>query len=188
LWHFDGKQYKTVYEYPLYKEGNTFMNPPRLLFDDKGIDHIILQPSSAMLESEQVWDITPDGNRNVLADIQSRGVHIYTIQAAQGPGGKMAVTLQAGSLLDSKEAYGAFYNAGKWEKKALTTNAAKEKFLYKDLTPFTYLAALTKYSSTHISVAYGPDGKKRMTHTLTARWSTGGYSTNNPSLLFVRID
>lgn len=187
LWYFDGKQYKTVYEYPLYKEGNTFMNPPRLLYDEKGNDHIILRPSSEVLESEQVWDITPaDGKKNILADIQVKGVKIWGIQANQGAGGKMAVMIQAGNT--QAEAYGSFYANGKWERRALTKNAAKESFVYKDLTAYTYLATLTQYSSTHISVAWGPDGKKKMAHTLTAKWMGGGYSVSNPTLLFSKID
>lgn len=188
IWYFDGKQFKTVYEYPLYKEGNTFMNPPRLLHDEKGGDHIILWPSAATLESEQIWDLTPDGNKTLLADISVKGVKIYGLQASQGPGGKMAVTLQAGGVSGSAEAYGAFYANGKWERRALTKNAAKESFVYKNLTPYTYLATLTQYSSSSIAIAYGPDGKKRMAHTLTAKWLGGSYSVSNPSLVFSKID
>lgn len=189
LWYFDGAQYKTVYEYPLYKEGNTFMNPPRLLYDEKGNDHIILRPSSEVLESEQAWDITPaNGNKTLLADISAKGINIYGIQAKQGPSGRMAVTIQAGGVSGSTEAFGSFYANGKWERRALTKNASKDVFVYKDLTPYTYLATLTQYSSSSISIAYAPDGKKKMAHTLSAKWMGGGFSVSNPSLVFSKID
>jgi len=41
IYYYNGKKHEEVYTYPLYGEGNTFMNPPRLLYDEKGLDHVI---------------------------------------------------------------------------------------------------------------------------------------------------
>ncbi len=167
------------------------MNPPRLLVDDKGVDHVVFKPASATLESEQIWDIQPiSGQKKVIADIQVKGVSISGFQAFQGPAGKMSACVEAGGLSDSKEAYGIFYNPTKsaWESKGLTKNAAKNKFVYAELTPLTYLASLTTYNAHHTSVAVGKDGKRKMTMTLAARWSSGGYSTSNPSIIFMNAE
>jgi hypothetical protein len=189
IYYYDGKKYESVYSYPLYKEGNNFMNPPRLLYDENGVDHVVFVPSSSNLESEQLWDITAvDKKRNVLASIQKKGVSIYNFQASQGPDGKMNAVLHVGGVIDSKEAYGFFYEAGKWEKRGLTKNAAKNNFIYAELTPRTYLTTLTTYSSQHSSVGYTKDGNKKMTMTLSAYWSAGAYSVNNPSIIFMNLD
>ena len=93
--YFDGQSSRIVYRYPLYKEGNTFNNPPKLLVDENGNDHLIFLPSPATLESEQVWDINLTTNQtNVLTAIQQTGVRITGLQASQGPGGQMAVTME----------------------------------------------------------------------------------------------
>lgn len=189
IYYYDGKKHEEVYSYPLYSEGNNFMNPPRLLHDEKGVDHIVFLPSPSTLESEQLWDITPHNkDKNVLADIQGKGIKIAGFQANQAEAGKMNVTMQAGDLSNSKEAYGFFYANGKWEKRGLTKNAAKENFIYAQLTPFTYLATITKYHSHHASIAQSKEGKKKMIMTLAAQWSSGGYSTRNPSLIFLNLD
>jgi len=189
IFYYDGKKHEAVYSYPMYQEGNNFMNPPRLLYDDKGIDHVIFVPSSSTLESEQLWDLTPfNKQRNVLASIQQKGVKIYNFQASQGAGGKMAALLHVGGVIDSKDAYGFFYDAGKWDKRGLTKNASKNNFIYAELTPRTYLTTLTTYSAQHGSVGYTKDGKKMMTLTLTAHWSAGAYSVSNPSVIFMNLD
>ena len=57
LRYYDGNNTRVVYNYPLYKEGNTFYNPGHLLVDEKGIDHVIFVPCAAALQSEQIWDV-----------------------------------------------------------------------------------------------------------------------------------
>lgn len=188
IYYYDGKKHAEVYTYPLYQTGNNFMDPPRLLYDDKGIDHIVFKPSSATLESEQIWDVQPaTGQKKVIAEIQKNGVRISGFQAFQAPGGKMSACIQVGGNVESTEAYGLFYHAAKgvWETKGLTSNAAKNKFLYAEITPITYLSTLTTYHSHNTSVAVGKDGKRRMTMTLAARLSSGGYSSNNPSIIYI---
>lgn len=189
IYYYNGKQHETVYTYPLYNHGNNFMNPPRLLVDDKGVDHIIFQPSASNLESEQLWDYTPvNKKRDVLADIQSKGVKIIGFQANQSNSGRMNITLQAGDYSSSTEAYGFYYANGKWEKRGLTKNASKENFLYAQLTPFTYLTTLTKYNARNASVALTKEGKKKMVMTLDAYFSAGAFSLSNPSLIFMHLD
>jgi hypothetical protein len=189
IYYYDGKTHESIYAYPLYKEGNHFMNPPCLVYDEKGVDHVLFVPSPATLDSEQLWDYTPaNKQRNVLASIQKKGISIYNFQATQGPDGKFAAIVHAGDIIESKDAYGFFYDSGKWEKRGLTKNAAKNNFIYAELTPLTYLSALTTYSSKHASVSYTREGKKKMTMTLSARWTSGGYSVNNPSIIFINLD
>ena len=167
----------------------TRANPPRLLYDEKGLDHVIFQPSASTLESEQLWDLTPiNKQKNILADIQAKGIRIAGFQANQAEGGKMNIAIQAGDLSNSTEAYGFFYANGKWDKRGLTKNAAKENFVYAQLTPLTYLATITKYNAKHGAVALNKEGKKKMVMTLNAQWSSGGYSVSNPSLIFIHLD
>lgn len=189
IYYYNGKQHEAIYTYPLYNEGNNFMNPPRLLFDEQGVDHIVFQPNSSVLESEQLWDFTPSNKqRNVLADIQTKGIKIIGFQANQGIGGKMNIIIQAGDYSSSTESYGFFYSNGKWDKRGLTKNAAKENFVYAQLTPITYLATLTKYNAKQGAVALTSQGNKKMVMTLDARMSSGGYSINKPSLIFIHLD
>jgi hypothetical protein len=191
--YYDGKTQRIVYKYPKYKQGNTFHNPAKLLVDEKGNDHLVFVPSSATLESEQVWDINLATNETkVLTAIEQSGVRISGFQAAQGPNGAMAVTIQVYKGTGNTEAYGMFFSNGTWKNIALTNNAAKEKFFSKDFVGLggykTNISTLTTYNSTFISVAYDAAGKKSLLMTLSARWSAGGYSTSNPSIVFIPID
>lgn len=195
--YYDGKIARVIYSYPKYKEGNTFHNPPRLLVDEKGIDHLIFLPSSATLESEQIWDINLETNAiNVLVQIQQKGIEIRGFQAYQGPKGEMAVTIEAGSMIDNTEAYGLFYQNGVWKNIGLTNNAAKEKFFNKEF-PLVLtnkdLPSIKRYNSTFTTIAYDAMGKKSMLMTVLGYWSAGtvgknNYSTSSPSILFSAID
>ena len=176
--YFDGTQSRIVYSYPKYKDGNTFHSPPKLLVDENGNDHVIFLPSPATLESEQVWDINLATNQtNVLTAIQQSGVRITGFQAAQGPGGQMAATIEVYGGSSNTEAYGMFYNKGVWKNVGLTNNAAKEKFFTKDFIGLggylTNISTLTQYNSTFASVAYDADGNKKMLMTIaTSRPTT----------------
>lgn len=191
--YFDGKTEKIVYSYPKYAQGNTFNNPAHLLADEKGNDHLIFIPSAATLESEEVWDLNLRTNQtNILVQIQKKGFKISGLQANQGPGGAMAVTVEAGGYSDNTEAFGIFYEKGAWKNVGLTNNASKEKFFYKDFGVIgvtrTYLASLTRYNSTFNSIAYDAAGRKSMAMTISAYWSSGSISTSSPSVLFSPID
>lgn len=192
MWYFDGKKYEIVYTYPLYKEGNTFQNPARLLYDEKGLDHIIFKPQSSVLPSEQIWDIIPAlKEKNVLAEISKKGVEIAGIQAGQGDGGKMAIAIQLGELVSATETIGIFYESGKWNYMGITKNAAKQKFIYKEFTSLntrSYLSTLTLYNSVHTSIAYDKFGKPQMVMTLSGDAMAGGYRVNSPSLDFVKLN
>lgn len=191
--YFDGKSSRIVYSYPLYKQGNTFHNPAKLLVDEKGNDHLLFVPSSATLESEEIWDINLTTNQTtVLTAIQQSGVRISGFQAVQGPNGAMSVTIQVSKMSGNAEAYGMFYSNGTWKNVGLTNNAAKEKFFTKDFVGLggyrTNISTLTRYNSQFASVAYDAAGKKGMLMTIGAYWTAGGYSTNSPSIVFIPLD
>lgn len=192
--YFDGKEQRIVYKYPQYKQGNTYHNPPKLLVDENGADHLVFVPSAATLESEQIWDINLATNiTNVLTAIQVPGVKITGFQATQGPNGNMAVTFEVYTKTYNQEAYGMFYSNSVWKNVGLTNNAAKEKFFTKDFIGVyglrNNISTSTSYNSTFGSVAYDAAGKKSMLMTIALHHvMTGGYSTNNPSIVFIPID
>lgn len=191
IYYYDGRAHKEVYAYPLNSNQNHFMHPPRLLYDDKGVDHIVFRPSSTNLESEQIWDITPVNNKKtIIADISTKGYSISGFQAHQSAPGKMTTCVEFGGTGESGEAMGLFYDAVRksWIPRALTKNAGKGSFKYTRLTPLAYLSTLTTYLAQAATVVTGKDGKRKMLLTLAVRTSTGGYSMNNPSVLFFNID
>lgn len=193
LKYYDGKTQRVVYSYPKYSSGNTFNYPAKLLVDEKGQDHIVFKPNASTLESEEIWDINLVTNETtVLAAIQKKGIQITGFQATQGPNGKMALTFEAGGYSDNIEAFGMYYENGKWISIGLTNNASKEQFFSKEFRGLggyrTSISTLTRYNSTFGSVAYDAAGKKSMLMTLSAYWSTGGYSTSSPSLVYLPID
>lgn len=63
-----------------------------------------------------------------------------------------------------KKLMGFFYDNGKWDKRGLTKNASKNNYIYAQLTPLTYLSALSTYSSQHGSVGYTKEGRKKNDH------------------------
>jgi hypothetical protein len=180
-----------AYSYPAYAATNSWNNPPRLLADENGVDHLIMLPSPATLESEQVWDVNLGTLKiNILASIQKQGVRISGLQAAQGPNGTMSVTFEATPQSGNAEGFGAFYQNGTWKNVALTNNASKEKFFYKDFGVVngyrTVASSLTRYNSKFVSVAYDAAGRKSLLMNLEAY--SVGYGIANPDLLFMAID
>lgn len=192
--YFDGTTQRIVYSYPKGHQGNSFHTPPHLLVDEKGADHLVFLPSPATLESEQVWDMDLATNKtNVLTAIQKAGININGFQASQGPGGQMAVTVEAGGYTGNQEAFGMFYNRGVWKNLGLTHNAAKEKFFSKDFIGVGgYLANVsisTTYRSTFASVCYDAKGHKSMLMTIAEhKVGNGGYGMENPFITFMPID
>lgn len=191
--YYDGKTERIVYSYPKYKAGNTFHNPPHLLIDEKGFDHLIFVPSSSTLESEQIWDINLSTNQtNILTQIQQKGITISGFQASQGPKGAMAVTFEAGAGFGNTEAFGMFYNNGNWKNVGLTNNASKENFFSKEFIGLggylTSISTLTTYHSKFASVAYDALGHKSLLMNISAYWSTGAYSTSSPSIVYLALD
>jgi hypothetical protein len=193
LKYFDGKSTRVVYKYPKFTTGNSFNNPAKLMVDEKGQDHIVFKPHASTLESEQIWDINLATNKTVvLASIQKKGVQILGFQATQGPKGKIAITFEAGSVGANTEAFGLYYENGKWTSVGLTKNASKEDFFTTTFIGLggyrTSISTLTRYNSTFGSVAYDASGKKSMLMTISAYWTTGAYSTSSPSLVYLPID
>lgn len=193
LFYFNGVKSELIYQYPLFKEGNTFNNPAELLYDETGTDHIIIRPSASTLESEQIWDFNVTTRKtNVIASIQKKGVEIQSFQANQGPNGEIAVLIQAGGLSESNEAFGLFYKKGTWTTKGLSENASKDTFAASDYFRYdgyiTAITSSTKYYTTFIDVAWDPSGNKSMVMTVSVYFVGQGFSTSSPSVYFSKID
>jgi hypothetical protein len=190
--YYDGKAQRVVYTYPKYKEGNTFQNPPRLLVDEKGTDHLLFVPSAATLESEQVWDLNLATNqKTVLTEIQRAGVNIKGFQATQGPAGTMAVTVEAGNLTFNTEAFGFYYSKGGWKTIGLTSKTAKDKYMEKPIDAVltnTAISSLTQYNSSFASTAYDAQGRKNMLMVVSSRWPNSRNPLASPSLVFLPVD
>lgn len=191
--YFNGIRSEVIYQYAKYQEGNTFNNPAELLTDEKGNDHIIFRPPASTLASEQIWDYEVATRKtNVLASIQKQGVKIQGFQANQGPNGEMAVMIQAGGLSQSNEAFGLFYQNGKWLAKGLSQNASKDTFASSnDFYYDGYITAITsstKNLTNFIDVAWDASGKKSMLMTVSVYFVGQGFSTSSPSVYFSKID
>jgi hypothetical protein len=193
LFYFNGTKSELIYQYPLYKEGNTFNNPAELLSDETGTDHIIFRPSPATLESEQIWDYNTSTRKTaVIASIQKQGTQIQSFQAYQGPNGEMAAMVQAGGLSESNEAFGIFYKAGKWTAKGLSENASKDTFKSSDYFYYdgyiTAITSSTKHYTTYTSVDWDAKGNKSMLMTTSVYFVGQGFSVSSPSVYFSAID
>ena len=194
LKYFDGKTTRLIYNYPQYKAGNTFFYPGHLLVDENGNDHIIFVPCAAALQSEQIWDVNmATVKTEMLASIQQQGITIHGFQASQGPDGTMAVTIEAGGVSGSTDAFGMYYKKGSWTNVALTNNAAKSNFFSKEFVGVGgYLASvalLTTYSSQFASVAYDGSGDKRLLMTIAGHTvGDSGYGIDNPFVIYMPVD
>lgn len=193
IFYFNGIRSEVTYQYAKYQEGNTFNNPAELLTDEKGNDHIIFRPPASTLASEQIWDYEVATKKtNVLASIQKQGVKIQSFQANQGPNGEMAVMIQAGGLSESNEAFGLFYQNGKWLAKGLSQNASKDTFASSNYFYYdgyiTAITSSTKNLTSFIDVAWDASGKKSMLMNVSVYFVGQGFSTNSPSVYFSKID
>lgn len=193
LVYFDGKQYYEAYQYPKYQAFNTFDNPATLLRDERGNDHIIFLPPANTLESEQIWDFDVSAQKtNILASVKKQGIKIQGFQAHQGPGGEMAVTVQAGGLAESNETYGLFYKNGRWTTAGLSKNSSRDTFSYAEFKNFSgynsYLTTLGIYTTQFTTVAWDGSAKKKMLMTLSADLMGSGYRTSSPSVMYSDID
>ena len=194
LKYYDGKNNKLIYNYPSNNSKNTFFNPARLLVDEKGTDHIIFEPDPSTLQSEQIWDYNAATNQNtILTSIQQQGIAIHGFQAKQGPGGKMAVTIEAGRIMGTNEAFAMFYKNGTWTNVGLTNNASKSNFFYKEFVGLggglSSVSLLTTYSSIYASTAYNASGDKDLLMTISGNTVNGaGYGTSAPFIIYVPVD
>jgi len=186
----DGKTIKKIYEYPKSTTFNTFNNPPRLLVDENGTEHLILKPDSSTLEAEELWDIDPvTGKKRVLIAIDQEGFSLDGFQAYQGPDGKMTVTFQAGKPSGSSESFFCSYRDGVWRSFGMSKNSAMGSFTYREF-PFNgvyrpTLATLTKYDTTFVSVAHDKSGARKMLMTLSEYFTAGSFSTSSPSVIYI---
>lgn len=188
--YFNGRTFRNIYSYPKYQTFNTFKNPPRLLLDEQGREHIIFIPDNSSLEGEEVWDYDVATNRrSPIVSIQQQGMSLHSMQAYQGPGGKMTVAFQAGKLSESNESWVCEFSNGTWKIFSMSKNAAKDSFFSREL-PFNGLyipviSGLKRYYTTYVAVAYDQSGNRKMLMTLSELFTSGFGSTSSPSVIFL---
>jgi len=191
--YFNGTGAFSVYKYPKFSTNNTFMNPPRLVVDDNNRDHVVFQPSSSTVSTDQIWDITPhNGQKKIIGEIAAKGAEIQGFQVTQGPGGKYGLVIQAGGLVESNQTLGVFYSNGKFENLNLSNNEAKDSFFTKEFQTTSgkssYLSLLTLFLTDHTSVEYDNSGNRKILMTISEQSIGGGFRISSPSLYFVNID
>jgi len=188
--YFNGRSFRKIYSYPKFQTFNTFMNPPRLLLDEQGREHIIFIPDNSSLEGEEIWDYDVASNRRVpLVSIQQQGMSLHSMQAYQGPGGKMTVAFQAGKLSESNEAWVSEFTNGTWKVFSISKNAARDSFFSREL-PFNGLyipviSGLKRYYTRYVAVAHDQSGNRRVLMTLSELFTSGFGSTSSPSVIFL---
>lgn len=214
LWHFDGQKLEKVYEYVKYASGNTFQNPPVLMVDEKGVEHVIRKPEKAEKTAIRDYAVVREGGTLSLADptpvfeAPDAKRDIPYFQASQ-KGGRLAVMAEiAGPDVLHAEAdlYISFWDIGKWTAPlCVTDNAARATFFSKDTSAVTSVAQAASYNVKYASVAYDRDGHPlllmdNVQHTITGLTNavgttvggrvavaTGGFSTENPKIFFLKL-
>jgi hypothetical protein len=188
--YYDGRNFREIYSYPKFHTFNTFMNPPRLLLDEQGREHIIFIPDNSVLEGHEIWDYDVASNRrSPVVSIQQQGMSLHGMQAFQGPAGKMVVTFQAGKLSESNESWVCEFSNGTWKIFSMSKNAAKDSFFSREL-PFNGLyipviSGLKRYYTRHVAVAHDRSGNRKMLMTLSEFFTSGFGSTSSPSVIFL---
>ena len=193
LIYYNGTGGFTIYKYPKYGSTLSFMNPPRLVSDEKGIDHVVFQPESSTVITDQIWDITPhNAKKKILGEISDQNAEIQNYQVFQGPGGKFGLVIQAGGLVESNQTLGIFYSDGNYENISMSNNPAKESFFTKEFQTLNgktaYLSVLKLFLTSHTSIAYDKNGNKKALMTLSEESISGGFRVSNPSLYFISVD
>ena len=92
--HWDGTRLRTLYEYERFQTYNNFNNPPTLLVDTHGTEHLIRAPEkaeTACVRDYPVLDGRLGDPTEVVAAGNGKGA-ITHWQAGQLPGGRMVVT------------------------------------------------------------------------------------------------
>lgn len=164
LW--DGAKLRPLYAYERLQTYNNFNNPPTLLFDAQGREHLIRAPEKA--EKASVRDYPLEGGEmgdpvEAIAARDGKGI-ITAWQAMQLPGGRMVVTAalspKGGAHPDDLELYITFSDGGgKWsEPLSVTDNQARHDFFHKETGGGAAVAASTTYSPRYASVVIAPDG------------------------------
>ena len=164
LW--DGKTRQPLYGYEKYQTYNNFNDPPALLVDVQGKQHVIRAPEKA--EKASVRDYAVEGGKwtdpvDIMTSKSGKGTVLHW-QAHQLPAGKMAVTIalseKGGWSADDTELYISFSDgAGKWSAPiCITDNAARQNFSHKETGGGNAIASSSTYSPRFASVQMTKDG------------------------------
>jgi hypothetical protein len=165
LW--DGAKLSPLYSFDKYKTFNIFNNPPALLVDAAGKQHLIRAPEKS--EKPCVRDYPVEGTElgdfvNIIEPKAGPGA-LANWQAHQLPGGRMAVTAalsqKGGYNPEDTELYFSISDGnGKWSEPAPVSNSrAKKSSFSKDTVAGNAVAAVYEYRPRFASVAVGKDGK-----------------------------
>lgn len=208
--HYNGRQVSTVYTYPDFVSENIFNNPPTLLVDAAGVEHVIRRPEKAekaCLRDYSVGDKLSDPI-DAIAVNDAKG-RIYNFQAWQLPGGRMAITAdlsqKGGYTSDDQELYVTFSDGqGKWTPPlCLTDNQYRQNFFAKSTGGDNNIAEAKTYRPDFASVAADKDGHPlvlmvNVEHAVvgisqgalagsgSAVQVNTGFSTDSPMVFFVK--
>jgi hypothetical protein len=164
LW--DGKALLPVYEYERFQTYNNFNDPPALLVDGKGAEHVIRAPEKS--EKASVRDYTVQGGAwgdpvDVASPKNAKGTILHW-QAMQLPAGKMAVTVslseKGGWAPDDAELmFATSDGAGKWTApQRITDNAGQQSFMHKETGGGNAVSTSNTFRPRFASVVMGKDG------------------------------
>lgn len=164
--HWDGKQLTPVYEFEKHRTYNNFNNPPFLLVDAQGKEHVLRAPEKAEKAAIRDYAI---GQGKLIDPVEAIAVKtgqgiISPWQISQLPGGRMAVmaTLseKGGYSADDAELYVTFSEGGgKWSEPIRVTNVSTQgKFNYKETGAGTISTSAT-YRPIFSAIAMCKDGR-----------------------------
>ena len=191
---------------------NRFDNPPSLLIDAQGRQHVIRSPEKA--EKAAVRDYPVAGGKwadpiDIVAARDGKGA-IINWQAVQLPGGWMAVTTalseSGGNLVEGASLFASFSNgSGKWSAPlCVSGDAGRQDFSHKDTGGGNAIASLSTYAPRFASIAMMKDGhacvlmvnnektligitNAGVTAGGRAVSSTSGESVSSPKVFFLRL-
>ena len=136
--HWDGQKLDALYAYKS-EIFSGFGNPPALMLDDKGREHLLLIPEVAETPSVRDYLLTTDGGKVTLGDDPVAAIStkatgaVGAFQVAQAPGGRMMVmSIQRDIIMDGLDLYLTIYDKGKWTTPlSITDNAYRRTFFSK---------------------------------------------------------
>lgn len=164
LWN--GTQLSVLRAYDRFKTVNNFNNPPSLVVDAKGQEHLIRVPEQAETPSVRDYPVQ-DGALGDAVDVigpsSAKGA-ITKWQVSSLPGGQIAVTAaisqKGGYSMEDLELMVTIRDAsGHWSAPvSLTRNAADQNFAHKDTGVASSASVSTTYSPRFATVILDADG------------------------------
>ena len=164
--HWDGAKLQPIYTFDRFQTSNNFNNPPALLIDANGKEHVIRAPEKA--EKAAIRDYSIEDGKladptDILGPKDAKGVILHW-QAYQLLEGRMVVTASVnetgGMAREGTELYLSIFDGkGKWSPaRCVTDNAARESFAQKETTPGSSVSTLNNYRPDFADVAFSKDG------------------------------